>query len=815
MLLEKYQRWIIWLNMALIVSGALLWNAEAVMVKTWWPLLAFLNVPLMVAAIRNGAIQRKRGWWFVGSFVFLLLGLLAGLSYPQFVMVPNGLGNEVLTRIKEVWNTSAWRPVSMERWIAVREGAVLCGSIAMGAVMVWLMNRERIREVLQWVFYAGVGLSVVGLILHLTGQTKLLGVWAGSGESFAGFDHPGFWASFGVLCAGAGLSLFEYNLRRVHKREYRNSWWLPLLLSLLILAAVAIGAPQMGGLGAAILGIVLLGMGLQKGFHRFKFMGGWQFGMFVLILGVSLVIFLGWGGWQLWKQTGPQKLLAQWEELGGESMPEPWLRNAIREDTQRMGEQRNYWGWGLGSYETVFSEKFAGEKFQEKHLPLHPGFSEIVHVDTRTVRFRPNFAAFPQSQDLPNNVEYAVHYNRPLKFPWDPDFRLWRQRSTEITFLVYLNQIVLDERTVKVFLDPDANILRLDDPEIPSLLNWNFKSLKEEEGQVAKDNAGWLWEIYDRNTVKIQNYADGKTSPFGDGLQTQVTKQKDGGVIDALPNSLEMDFNFARIHVGKFDSNSIWADYLNGPYFRLISQKAYLKDGEFYTFLIRARRGANIIDENDPPALSLEMGPEEHNKFQEFLLARPGTDWRSYYISAPYWDYKDGNFSIRRSSKYGKAAGATLDIDNVEVFHHESPGGIGVSATGVGSHGVRLNFFYKGIYHPVEVRADKMARENTQITVTRFAYNDYLEYWVELGWFGVIAWVCPLLGLLYRVWNSGATSSITRWLFLSCSIVGIQAFFDSPLQHPAVLWLLVLTLTMAIKYSLLQGKERRKKARKK
>ena len=39
---------------------------------------------------------------------------------------------------------------------------------------------------------------------------------------------------------------------------------------------------------------------------------------------------------------------------------------------------------------------------------------------------------------------------------------------------------------------------------------------------------------------------------------------------------------------------------------------------------------------------------------------------------------------------------------------------------------------------------------------------------------------------------------MTRWLFLSCSFVAIQAFIDSPLQHPAVLWLFVLLLILAV-----------------
>ena len=813
-MLEKFQNLIIVLSLTIALAGTWLWSAGAYGVSAWWPLLLFATIPLMIYSITQGAIHKPRGWWFVGCLAFLVITLFAGYFYPQYTSHENALGNPVLQRIQDSTQIPDIQPISYEKGQALREIGILSGILGLGALVMWFLDRRCIRHILHLLFLNSVILCLVGWAIKVTGKNKVLGLWNTSSDwFFSGFAEPGQWAAFATLGAGIGLGLLEYNLRRFHLKRPSNPWVILLIFSVLLLVVLPVGAPQMGWLGTIILGIALLAFAFRKVFSACKKTADWK----LLMVGIAMIVCVlggvGFGGWKVWKLAQSKTCTELWDSLAGESMPETWVRKALWRDTKAMGNARAYWGWGPGSYETVFSEFFSGQEFHQRELPTHEGFSEIVNVGNRYVRYRPIYKAFPQSDEAHRTMEYSIQYSRPLKFEWNQQYEMFRQNSTEITFTTYLDQIILDERTVSVFLDEDAQVLRLDDPDVPNLINWNFEYLKEYEGQVLKDNIGWQWELYDKNTVDVDDFASGKTEKAGDGIKSEVSLVRSGGVIDGVPDKMIPEQQFARIQVGKFDTNSIWANYLNGPYFRLVSQNAYLKDGQFYTFLLQARRQEDIADPQDPPALSLEMGPEENNKFQEILVAQPTTQWRSYFVSVPYWEYKDGNFAIRRSTKDGKAAGAILDIDNLEVFHHKNSAGIGVSASGIGTDLVRLNFFYQGIYHPVEIRADKTVKTDVSKPGLPFAYNDYLEFWVELGWLGLIAMFAPVVGLLYRVWHSGASSSITRWVFLSCGVVAIQSIFDCPLQHPGVLLMFALCLSLAAKYSLILGKEKRHKAR--
>ena len=814
-MLEKFQNLIIVLIVAIVVAGSWLWSAGAYGVGKWLPVLTFLSVPLMIYAITQGAIYKRSGWWFVGCLAFLLIALIAGYFLPQYITYENALGNPVLRRVQDTSQVSDLRPISFEKDQSLMETGILCGAMAMGALVMWFLDRRCIRHILHLLFLNGVILCLLGWAIWKTGKDKILGLFGTSQDDFfSGYAEPGQWAAFATLCAGIGLGLLEYNVRRFHLKRPSNPWVILLVFSVLLLAVIPIGAPQMGWVGVSILGLALIIFGFRKVISECKKEANWKVFALAWVMGILTAGAVGMGAWKTWEIQKKQTLGEVWESLGGETMPEWWIRKSLWRDTIEMGKSRSYWGWGLGSYREVFSENFAGKEFHQQKLPTHHGYAEIVSVGNRFVRFRPLYKAFPQSDEAPRTMEYSIQYSRPLKFEWNQEFEMFRQRSTEVTFTTYLDQIILDERTVSVFLDEDVDVLRLDDPDIPNLINWNFEYLKEHEGNVLKENVGWNWELYDRNTIEVSDFASGKSEVAGDGIQTKVSLMRSGGILDGIPDSMIPERQFARIQVGKFDTNSIWANYLNGPYFRLISEKARLKDNHFYTFLIHARRQAKIADPEDLPALSLEMGPEEQNKFQEYTIAQPDTEWRSYFISVPYWDYKDGNFAIRRSTQSGKAAGAVIDIDNVEVFQHKNSAGIGVSAAGIGTNRVRLNFFYQGVYHPVEIRADKTPEQAKVKPGLPFAYNDYLEFWVELGWLGLIACFAPLFGLIYRVFHAGESCSISRWIFLSCGAVAIQSILDSPLQHPGVLWMFVICLTLAAKYNLILGKEKREKARK-
>jgi hypothetical protein len=816
---DRFQQLVVLHIVAVVVTGSWLWDSGALGITIWWPLLCMMAIPLMAYAILQGAIQKRAGWWFLGCWSAIFFIQLAGFTHTQFITMVDESGKSTLERVKDVWNIPVWRPANYHNQAALRDGGILCGMLAMGALVVWTLNRRAIRLLLHILLLNGSVLALAGVVIKLSGQTNLLGVWAmPPGGFFAGFSHTGAWAGFAALTAGAGLGLFEYDIRRRHPEKPGNPWPILLVISLFLIGTIPFTAPRTGLVPTLFLGTWLAGWVLWKtGTKLF----GANSREVPLAGQMALFVLSGLAAWATWKipqgKGGDKSVAASPMTTQTEEGPGPGkrIRDAIWRDGMKMGSHRIYLGWGLGAFPKVFSEKFAGEEFRQKRLPMDPAYCELVKEEPGKLRFRPNFAAFPQSDDVPRQTEYTLEYSKPLQFPWVQEADAWRHRETEVTFTVYLGNVVMDERYIKVFLDEDAHLLRLSDPLVPNIIDWNFAMLKKREGKVMTDNAGWEFEIYDRNTTDVADFPDGKWQKAGDGFKSELARVNKGGARDALPGSYLQEGRFARIRVGKFDTNSIWADYLNGPYFRIKSKLAHLKDNEYYTFLCWAKRGEYMVDPENPPALGLEMGPEVQNKFQEFPLAVPTTQWRSYYVSSPYWDYQNGNFAIRRHSKSGKAAGAVLDIDNIEVFHHEAPGGIGISASGIGSRRVRLNFFYKGIYHPIEIGAEKAPEKDGADISTPCAYNDYLENWIEMGWVGVLLLAFPLGGLLVQSLLKGITSSIGRWMFPSIGAVSSLAMVDSPLQHPLVWWLFGVSIALAGKYSLLQGKEMRQKQRRK
>jgi hypothetical protein len=80
-----------------------------------------------------------------------------------------------------------------------------------------------------------------------------------------------------------------------------------------------------------------------------------------------------------------------------------------------------------------------------------------------------------------------------------------------------------------------------------------------------------------------------------------------------------------------------------------------------------------------------------------------------------------------------------------------------------------------------------------------------------LGVLGCILFGFPILGFLFHVWHKGVRTSVSKWMFLGCFSVGIMALVDFPLQNPVVFCLFAISLTIAGKYSLIQGHEIRKR----
>ncbi len=805
--MERFFRVVVVNILLLIVAGSWYLGGTGAHASIWMAAMGFLSLLVLGFVIVSKGLGGKGERTLLFFWTALALLLSIALFFPEYQSVETEAGHTVFEESGSSHKIDQLIPVSFEREIGLKRSGFVLGVLSLCLLLYRFAKKELIRLLLLIFFLNGLLLSVIGTANKLSGSKKILWFWdSPNTHFFSTFHYHNHWGAFCILSACTGLGLFEYYLRRRDSSKPNNPWFFFLFMSLFLLATLPLASGRISMLGGMLVGIALIFLALRKGVKFLWRQGGWKSPALLKagILSLFVLTFLSFWFF-LWQGPIHSRLedsledVKQFRKDGGNYRIWGWRY------TMDMAMDRPYLGWGLGSYKWIFTKFYAGSEFQKypKDPPLYPRYSVLLENKKRTHRFRPVLEKYNQLDPLPEGLTYRIHYNRPLRFEWDRDYEKWRQHSTEITFSVHSNGVPMDERVVSVKLDEKLSVLGVgDDLHLPTITNQDFEAIARKDQDSSEEPlplVGWIVDRNDRNTSQVVDFAAGKTASAGDGRSTTVMR---------MPNGGHRKTAYVQVQMGRYDSNSIWADYDNGPFFRLRSTGAGLEDGTFYTFMIRARVADGIMDSQDPPVLSLEIGPKRE-RYQEHAIAVPERRWKSYYLGVPYWDYMDGNFAIRRSSAKGKAAGAVLGIDDVEVFHHTHPGSIGVAASGQGTEKLTLNFFYKGIQHPVTVDAVKQGQGAVEKWANNHAHNDFLEFLSELGFVGCGLLVLPVIGFLNHVRIKGARSSISKWIFLGCFVVGLMALVDFPLQNPVIFILFSVLLTLAGKYSLIQGQTKR------
>ena len=843
------------------------------MAHFWMPALGLITLFVFIYILFFSRRAGRKTLLVLVSWVLLMCFLVLGLFFPitNFVQNESGVGvyqvvnDHKLKDFTTQGDLSGGQilPRSFDLSTGLQRGGILMGVLSICALLYWTAGREMIRKLLLVFFLNGLILSILGIAVQVSGSSKMLWLFDSSNTHFfSTFHYHNNWGAFCILSLCSGLALSNYHLRRRHPEKSNNPWLFFLIMSMFLLATLPLARGRVSICAGIIILLALLIWALRrwKGLGSiFKNLGTSYPRKIGILIGVSALITFLWN--ILWKDPVLERLQDTEVQVASFLNDNGNYRTWGWQHTPRMALDRPYWGWGLGSYKWVFNQEYAGSEFQKysKKPPLHLGFAEYLESDKpRTHEFKPLLNRFTEGTDFPEGFTYSIHHNRPLRFEWDSFHETWNHHTTEVTFSARIGKLLLDERTVSVSIDQDSGILKINHPEIPSLPNWNFQEVPEVEvsSQSQSPIVSWQVERSDINTTSVSDYVLGKSIPAGDGRSTTLSYVPESG------RSGKSDA-FLKVQMGKYDSNSIWANYLNGPFFRLVSPQIGLVEGEWYSFLVWSRLIESGPDPYDPPVLALETGPPVNNRMQEHILGqvRAGKRWNYHLTNLAYQDYGGGRFSIRRSSKQGKAAGALIGIDDVEVFHHEQVSGIGVSVSGDNSEKLRLNFLYRGIFHPVELDVVGQGQGAVGKWANNHAHNDYLEFWAELGGFGCLLLLLPVLFFLSKAWFDARSStprllflvasgsilfsliifwelfgwelrlvmmipmliflisewwivrsSIARWLFLGCFIVAAMGIVDFPLQNPVVFCLFSICLTIAGKYTMIQTRNLRAKA---
>jgi O-antigen ligase len=251
-----------------------------------------------------------------------------------------------------------WIPSSAIRGLALRSLWLFDG-IYFSCLNLALSVRSRhlIRVILAVVVGNALVLSIFGIVQKLAGSK---GIYFGLVRSpqdyfFASFVYDNHWGAFMVLMTGACLGLV---LRYAHGAMGEGFFRGPALTGLVAACLLAASIPLSGSRACSLLIAIMLVVALIKGLPRIsgalQYSGASRSGVFV---GMTLAAALAIGG--LWTISGD--VIESRADKTREQVSSMWAggglgtRGTLYHDTWQMANDRLLFGWGMGSYPTVFT----------------------------------------------------------------------------------------------------------------------------------------------------------------------------------------------------------------------------------------------------------------------------------------------------------------------------------------------------------------------------------------------------------------------------------------------------------------------------
>lgn len=220
----------------------------------------------------------------------------------------------------------------------------------------WVRSRHIIRVVLAAVAGNALALAVFGIVQKTAGST---GIYFGLVRSpqdyfFSSFVYDNHWGAFVILMTGACVGLA---LRQVEGARGAALFRGPAFMGLVATAILVTSVPLSGSRACTILISLMLALALVRGIPRISEtlqLSGVS--PAVAFSGIALVGAIAIVGF--WMTAGDviearaiktrDQATAMWTERGLDP------RGLLYRDTWRMARDRLLFGWGMGSYPTVF-----------------------------------------------------------------------------------------------------------------------------------------------------------------------------------------------------------------------------------------------------------------------------------------------------------------------------------------------------------------------------------------------------------------------------------------------------------------------------
>jgi O-antigen ligase len=321
-------------------------------VISWWGSLA---LPIMVyaclrrLACRHGLPSALRWLWPLMFFDMLVLASALNPSFTHSFV--GGADALVLGGSQAGWPSSALPTVSLHALWQFNAIYLTCFNLAL------VVARRRVLRALLFI------LTVNALLLAIMGTFQKLarapGLFFGLQPSpndafFASFIYHNHWGAFILLSTAAALGLLFHHVRRGNQPERRHS---PALFGLVATLFMAASVPLSTSRSCSVLVLVLLTGALIHWLWRLRRQHRADGASLAAPAAVAVIVFLvGLGGIYLLGrpviEARVNKTREQIEEIrlrgdrGG--------RTQLYADTWRMAREKIWFGWGLGSYATVF-----------------------------------------------------------------------------------------------------------------------------------------------------------------------------------------------------------------------------------------------------------------------------------------------------------------------------------------------------------------------------------------------------------------------------------------------------------------------------
>lgn len=364
----------------LLVGVSWAFGGNADWVRTPISLYASVGILLTLAiAVCRGS----RGQVIAGSFSWMwpviVLNALIAVSYltSGFKDIVYGNSTYLMPVRIDWWRPSAAQPDAALRSMWLFDGIYFsCLNLALA-----VSRRHLIRIVLALAVGNVVALSVFGTIQKLVGST---GIYFGSVKSpqeyfFASFVYDNHWGAFAILMLGACIGLI---LRYAISPTGEGIFHGPTLTGLIAASLVSVSIPLSGSRACTLLLCIFFVVAVIQGsrtvFRALRLSGATPVeSMVAMAFAVALAMAAIWtvSGETLRIRAIKTKdqVAVMWAQGGIGS------RSVLYHDTWRMARERMLFGWGMGSFPTVFSF-YNTQESKIDHLPIvyHDAHSDWI-----------------------------------------------------------------------------------------------------------------------------------------------------------------------------------------------------------------------------------------------------------------------------------------------------------------------------------------------------------------------------------------------------------------------------------------------------